>query len=150
QGMLGSQWFVSKFVGRQDSLVGRIVADIDVDAIGRGGVSDVRGGGPAYGQGVAGAPLSQAYEQWLRGEFARGEQRLAPVFRTSSADPLAHASCTGDHWSFSRGGVPSIFVTTGSHADSRSVTDKPATVDYDKLERVTQFVGSLALAVANW
>jgi Zn-dependent M28 family amino/carboxypeptidase len=149
QGMLGAQWFTSRVIALRDMKFGTVVADINVDAIGRGGAADINGGGPGYVQVTAGTRLSTEFEQWLSLQFSKADYQLAPDFRVGSADNSSLASCTGDHWSFSRAGVPSIFVTTGTHADSRAVTDAPGTIDYDKLARVTQFVSALTMAVAN-
>lgn len=45
-----------------------------------------------------------------------------------------------DHYSFSRLGIPVIFLTTGTHADYHRPTDTAEKLDYDKLSRVVRLV----------
>ncbi len=145
QGMLGSQWFVA----HTTAWLGTVVANINVDAIGRGGAADVPGGGPGYVEVVGANVLSTEYAGWIDNVIRQPGIGLTPGVPIDTAHLASGASCIGDHWSFTRGGIPSVFVTTGTHADTRAVTDEARAVDYDKAARVTQFVATLALDVAN-
>ena len=125
QGMLGSQWFVA----HTTEWLGTVVANINVDAIGRGGANDVPGGGPDYVQVRGANVLSTEYAGWINDMIGRPDIGLKPVEPITIHNLAATASCGGDHRSFTRAGIPSVFITTGLHADTRAVTDEAQRLD---------------------
>jgi hypothetical protein len=172
QGMLGSQWFASHAVcttvdphperetlARNDHCqtdaangnqwIGTVVANINVDAIGHGGAGDIEHGGPDYVQVIGATQLSDEFAHWVDKLTHDPQYGLRTDAEYDVTQPHKRASCTGDHWSFARLGIPSLFITTGAHADTRSVADAPGTIDYEKLAKVTRFVSGLTLGVAN-
>lgn len=145
QGGLGAQWFVE----RPSPWLGTVVANIDIDAIGRGGAADIEDGGPAYVEILGANQLSAEYARWGREVVGRPELGLHPGNYIETSGPSPKSFCVGDGWRFTHAGVPSVLVTTGEHPDFRAVTDSPDRIDYDKFARVTRFVAALALDIAN-
>jgi hypothetical protein len=154
QGLFGSEYFTDHPSVPRDS----VVAQLNIDMIGRGGPSDVAGnrmdrsrirGGPDYLQLIGSRRLSTEL-----GNLAE-EVNLAsgrPLQLDYSMDANGHPQniyCRSDHWSYARYGIPIIFFSTGGHADYHQVTDEPQYIDYDRLARVSSLIASLAGQVAN-
>jgi hypothetical protein len=144
QGMLGAQWFAQRAPG----WLGALVADINLDAIGRGSAADIVGGGPDYVELHGAAQVSVQFEQWIDTLVRAPQFGLTPAHARESHSAPANP-CTGDQLVFAQAGVPSVLITTGTHRDSRTVRDAPNTVDYDKVARVARFAEALALDIAD-
>ena len=126
-----------------------IVAELDMDMVGRGGAGDLPGGGPGYLQLVGTRRLSTEF-----GNLIDSIGRQEPVkFRfdyeyDAPGNPLQYY-CRADHYSYARYGIPSASLSTGEHVYYHQVTDEPQYIDYHQLARVTALVRDVALAVAN-
>ena len=57
--------------------------------------------------------------------------------------------CRSDHYMYARFGIPIAFFTTGSHPDYHQLTDEPQYIDFDKLARLTRFIGEVTRTVAD-
>ena len=57
--------------------------------------------------------------------------------------------CRSDQWNFARLGVPVVFFSTGVHAEYHTVEDEAERSDFEKLARVTTFVGGVVDALAS-
>jgi peptidase M28-like protein len=153
-GLYGSQWFTDHPTVPRDS----IVAQLNMDMVGRGAASDVTGskkeggkvhGGPDYVQLVGSRRLSTELGD-LAEAVDRSEKR--PLSFDYTMDANGHPQviyCRSDHYEYARYGIPIIFFTTGGHADYHQVTDEPQYIDYDRMARVAQYVADLATRVAN-
>jgi Zn-dependent M28 family amino/carboxypeptidase len=145
QGGIGAQWFVDNPTVPVES----IVASINLDMIGRGTVRDIPGGGPAYARVVGSSRLSAEFGSWLQEVNALSDQSLELDYGFDDDDHRAAHLCVGDHAVFYRAGIPSVFITTGTHADFHRVSDEVERIDYEKLARVTRFAARLAVDIAN-
>ena len=144
-GLLGSRWFTDHPTVPRDS----IVAEIDVDMIGRGDATDLPKGGPGYLEVVGSRRLSTAFGAIV--DSIAGREPL-PFHLNYEYDAPGHPLqyyCRADHYSYARYGIPSVSLSTGEHLDYHQVTDEPQYIDYAQLARVTTLVGDIALAVAN-
>jgi hypothetical protein len=144
-GLRGSQYFTDHPTVPRDS----IIAELDMDMVGRGGVGDLPGGGPGYLELVGTRRLSTEF-----GDIIDSIGRHEPVpFRFNYAydapgNPLQYY-CRADHYSYARYGIPSASLSTGEHLDYHQVTDEPQYIDYHQLARVTALVRDVTLTVAN-
>jgi hypothetical protein len=144
-GLKGSEYFTDHPTVPRDS----IVVELDMDMVGRGGVTDLPGGGPGYLELVGSRRLSKEF-----GDIIDSIGRREPVpFRFNYAydapgNPLQYY-CRADHYSYARYGIPSASLSTGEHLDYHQVTDEPQYIDYHQLARVTALVRDVALAVGN-
>ncbi|MFN2431822.1 MAG: M28 family metallopeptidase [Gemmatimonadota bacterium] len=144
-GLLGSQWFTDHPTVPLDS----IVAQLNVDMIGRGTAADLEGGGPGYVQLIGSRRLSTELGDLV--ETVNQEQGGALRF-DYQFDADGHPQnyyCRSDHYMYARYGIPIVFFSTGSHPDYHMVTDEAQYIDFAQLERVAGFIGDVALAVAN-
>jgi hypothetical protein len=145
QGLVGANYFTENPTVPRDS----IVAQINIDMIGRGSAADTPGGGPGYVQLIGSRRLSTQL-----GDLVDAEGKKAtPAFRFDyQYDANGHPSqyyCRSDHYMYARYGIPVVFLSTGGHPEYHQVTDEPQYLDYDQLARVTTLVANTARAVAN-
>jgi Zn-dependent M28 family amino/carboxypeptidase len=152
-GLYGSQWFTDHPTVPREA----IVAQLNIDMIGRGTDQDVTGqtvsgelirGNDDYVQLIGSRRLSTAL-----GDAAEALNQGPGALRFDySLDANGHPQniyCRSDHYMYARHGIPVIFFTTGGHADYHQVTDEAQYLDYPHLARVTTFIANLAGVVAN-
>ena len=145
-GLLGAQYFADNPTVPRDS----IVAQLNLDMIGRGTAADMPGqGGPHYLQLIGSRRLSSGLGDLIERVNA---QRARPFRFDYEWDRTGHPEqiyCRSDHYEYAKWGIPVTFFTTGGHGDYHQVTDEPQYVDYRKLTDVATFVHDVAIAVAN-
>ena len=144
-GLRGSAWYTDHPTVPIDS----IVAEIDVDMIGRGGAADRPGGGPTYLEVVGLRRLSKEFGDWF--EASNAKEKLPFVFNFEYDAP-GHPQqyyCRADHYSYARYGIPSVSISRGAHRDYHQVTDEAQYIGYTDYARLTQMVFNAATAVAN-
>lgn len=144
-GLLGAQYFTDHPTVPRDS----IVAQINLDMIGRGGVRDLPGGGPGYLQLIGSRRLSTELGDLVD---AVNRRRARPFSFDYQYDATGHPQqfyCRSDHYMYARYGIPVVFMSTGGHVDYHMPTDEPQYIDYDKLRDVTQFIHDVAVEIAN-
>jgi hypothetical protein len=145
RGLLGSQWFTDHPTVPRDS----IVAELDMDMVGRGGATDLPGGGPGYLELVGSKRLSTEFGNLIDSIGAREPVRFRFNYEYDAPGHPLQYYCRADHFSYARYGIPSVSISTGEHLDYHQVTDEPQYIDYDQLARVTALVRDVARAVAN-
>jgi Zn-dependent M28 family amino/carboxypeptidase len=144
-GLLGSKWFADHPTIPRD----KIVAQLNIDMVGRGGAPDIAGGGPRYLQLMGSRRISTELGDLI--EQVNSTEKM-PFSIDYSWDANGHPEriyCRSDHWNYARYNIPITFFTTGLHADYHQLTDEPQYIDYDHLMRVTQLVRDVAVRVAN-
>jgi hypothetical protein len=145
KGLLGSDWYTDHPTVPIDS----IVAEFDVDMIGRGAATDIKGGGPTYLEVVGLRRLSKEFGDWV--EAANAREPLPFVFNYEYDAP-GHPDqyyCRADHYSYARYGIPSVSLSRGEHRDYHQVTDESQYIDYPDYARLTRMVLDAAVFVAN-
>ena len=144
-GLFGSQYFTDHPTIPRDS----IVAQLNMDMVGRGRPDDENGGGPGYLQLIGTRRLSTELGDLIE---TVNKSRPQPFTFDYQFDATGHPEqyyCRSDHYMYARYGIPIAFFTTGNHRDYHQVTDEPEYIDYDKLAHVSQFVHDVATSVAN-
>jgi Zn-dependent M28 family amino/carboxypeptidase len=143
KGLLGSRWYADHPTVSRDS----IVAQLNIDMIGRGGREDVATGGPDYVGIVGSRRLSTEL-----GGLAAEEGRRAGLRLDYALDADGHPQniyCRSDHYNYARYGIPIAFFFTGLHGDYHQVTDEPQYIDYPHYARITNYVRDLAVRLAD-
>jgi hypothetical protein len=143
--LAGSSYFATHPTVPRDA----IVAELNLDMIGRGDVNDLAGGGPAYLQVVGSRRLATELGDLIDSVARAQPQPFKPDYQHDVPGDPARAFCRGDQFNYFRFGIPSVLFTTGEHRDYRQVTDEAEYVDYAKLARVTSLVFDLANDLAN-
>jgi hypothetical protein len=147
-GLSGSQWFVNNPAVPLES----IVANLNMDMIGRGRPEDVPGGSDDLVFVIGSYNDSQELGEIVSAVNGRAERpltldyRLDPPTEWPGYNNLYGRS---DHINFARRGIPIAFFFTGLHYDYHRVTDEPQYIHYPKLQRIATLVHDIALEVAN-
>jgi len=144
-GLLGSRYFADNPTVPRDS----IVAQLNMDMIGRGGAFDFVGGGPTYVQLVGSRRLSTELGDIVE---AVNKTEPTPLSFDYAFDANGHPEriyCRSDHYNYARYGIPITFFTTGLHMDYHQLTDEPQYIDYEHMRKVAQLVHDVALRVGN-
>ena len=153
-GLWGSQWFTNHPSVPRDS----IVAQLNIDMVGRGAENDITGknkegaelkGAANYVQLVGSRRLSTEL-----GDLAEqvNRQEEIPFVFDYSMDADGHPQriyCRSDHYNYARYGIPIIFFTTGGHADYHQSTDEAQYIQYTHMAKVDQLVLDIARKVAD-
>jgi hypothetical protein len=145
KGLLGSRYFTDHPTVPRDS----IVAQINIDMVGRGAATDLRAGSESYLQLVGSRRLSTEL-----GDLTErvNKAQKAPFVLDYAFDANGHPEniyCRSDHYNYARYGIPVVFLTTGLHGDYHQVTDEAQYIDYPHMARIGQFVLDLTRRVAD-
>ena len=145
KGLFGSEWF-----GEQPTIPReRIVANVNIDMIGRGAAWDIPSGGPDYVQLLGSRRLSTEYGDWVEAVNARPEFNFRFDYQFDAEGHPQQYYCRSDHANFARWGIPSVFFSTGSHVDYHMVTDEPQYIDYPHYDKVVRFVAAFVAEAAG-
>ncbi|MDA1080703.1 MAG: M28 family peptidase [Gemmatimonadetes bacterium] len=147
-GLTGSAWYTMHPTVPRDS----IVAQINVDMIGRGRAADIPGGGDDYLAVIGSQRLSADIGQSV---VASNLKQAAPFrldyrFDSTTTWPgYNNIYGRSDHANYARFNIPIAFFFTGLHADYHQLTDEPQYIDYPHYARITQYIGDVVIDVAN-
>jgi peptidase M28-like protein len=145
EGVFGSSYFVDHPTVPRDS----IVAQLNMDMIGRGDAVDLPGGGPSYLQVVGSRRLSTELGDLAERVNAEGSHGFQFDYSLDAPGDPEQVYCRSDHTEYARYGIPVIFVTTDLHEDYHQLTDEAQYIDYAKLARVVGLMYDLGRTVAN-
>ena len=145
KGLLGSRHFADHPTVPRDS----IVAQINLDMVGRGGPGDLGAGSDRYLQLVGSRRLSTEL-----GDLVETVNKSEPMPFTFdyTFDANGHPDniyCRSDHYNYARYGIPVVFMTTGLHGDYHQPTDEPQYIDYAHMARIGRFVFNFTRRVAD-
>ena len=144
-GLQGSRWFTDHPTVPRDS----IVAQINIDMIGRGGPADVAEGGPGYLEVLGSRRLSTELGDLVEQVNGDGKHGLKFNYAYDANGHPDQYYCRSDHAMYARYGIPIVFFSSGSHRDYHQVTDEVQYLDFDKYASVTSYVAALAGRVAD-
>jgi hypothetical protein len=147
-GLVGSKFFTENPTVPMDS----IVAQINIDMIGRGRAGDIPGGGPDY-LGVVGSFFDskdlgdavQAVNKKQSKPFNL-DYRYDSTLTWSGYNNIYGRS---DHYNYAKQGVPIAFFWTGLHGDYHQPSDEPEFIDYPHYAAIANYIKELAVDVAN-
>ncbi|HUE96261.1 MAG TPA: M28 family metallopeptidase [Longimicrobiaceae bacterium] len=132
-GLLGSEWFSDNPTVPLD----RIVANINVDMIGRNSPDSI-------------VVIGQAYSSL--GEVVHRANRENPALGLTVSDdpwPRERFFFRSDHYNFARKGIPAVFFFAGVHEDYHRPSDHVEKIDTDKVARVTRLIFHTVESIAN-
>ena len=153
-GLYGSQYFTDHPTVPRDS----IVAQLNMDMVGRGAATDVTGsakeggdlhGGPGYVQLVGSRRLSTELGDLIEDVNKTNKIGLAFDYAIDANGHPQNIYCRSDHYEYARYGIPVVFFTTGGHSDYHQVTDEPQYIDYARMAQVATLVHDSVLRIAN-
>lgn len=144
-GLLGSAWFAEHTTVPHDS----IIAQLNMDMVGKGTAADLPTGGPRNIQVIGSRRLSTDLGDVVDSVNAK---RTVPYVIDYSFDAPRHPLnryCRSDHYMYARSGIPISYFSRGYHQDYHQVTDEPQYIDYQGLANVAGFVRDIAVALAD-
>ena len=153
-GLFGSEYFTDHPTVPRDS----IVAELNMDMVGRGGAGDFTGvtkdgasihGGDGYVQLVGARRLSTELGDMVERVNTAQHHGLRFDYSLDADGHPQNIYCRSDHYEYARYGIPIVFFTTGGHADYHQVTDEPQYINYDRMAQIAKLVQSSAVEVAN-
>jgi hypothetical protein len=154
KGLWGSEYFTDHPTVPRES----IVAELNMDMVGRGQPTDATGttksgelihGSANYLQLIGSRRLSTELGDIV--EQVNKESGLGFTF-DYALDADGHPQniyCRSDHAEYARYGIPIVFFTTGGHADYHQVTDEPQYIQYVHMVKVDELVFDIARKVAD-
>jgi hypothetical protein len=145
KGLWGSEWFTDHPTVPRDS----IVAQLNMDMVGRGKPTDIMGRGPNNVQLIGPRRLSTQLGDLIDSVNAARTPHMDidPSFDTNG-HPL-NRYCRSDHYMYARYGIPITYFSLGYHTDYHQVTDEPQYIDYDHMARIARFVSDIGQAIAD-
>jgi hypothetical protein len=122
-GLWGSRYFSEHPAWPLD----KIVADVNVDMIGRCAVQDEH----------TVVQITPSFQHAKYSSIAQGTARLALQFgvQLASGDQYYQRS---DHYNFAQKGVPVVFLCDGEHPDYHQVSDSADRLDYARMETIAR------------
>ena len=145
KGLWGSQWFTDHPTVPRDS----IVAQLNMDMVGRGKPTDAMGRGPNNIQMIGSRRLSTQLGDMIDSLNATRTPRMDPDYSFDAAGHPLNRYCRSDHYMYARYGIPITYFSLGYHTGYHQVVDEPQYIDYDHMARISGFVHDIAEAVAN-
>lgn len=147
-GLLGAQHFTRNPTVPIDS----VVAQINIDMIGRGRANDLPGGGPDY-LGVVGSffDSKDLGDQVVASNRKQSKPLQLDYKYDSTLTWTGYNNIYGrsDHFMYAQQGVPIAFFFTGLHADYHQITDEADQIDYPHYARITSYIRDLVVDVSN-
>lgn len=144
-GLWGAEHFTSQPTVPLDS----VVAQLNMDMIGRGGAGDIENGGPQFLLLVGSRRLSKELGDVI--EQVNADRDFSFKF-DYSWDADGHPQriyCRSDHALYARRGIPVTFFFTGLHIDYHQVTDEPQYIDYEKMSRIATLIHDVTVELGN-
>jgi Zn-dependent M28 family amino/carboxypeptidase len=145
KGLFGSQYFTDHPTVPRDS----IVAQLNMDMVGRGSAADLPNGSPNYLQLLGSRRLSTELGDLVEKVNTTKGYGFAFDYSFDADGHPQQYYCRSDHYMYARYGIPITFFSTGAHHDYHQATDEPQYIDYEHMARVGNYVKDLALTVAN-
>jgi hypothetical protein len=148
KGIWGSRWYTDHPTVPLDS----IVAQLNIDMIGRGALADSTGaglGGPDRLLLIGSRRLSTELGDLVEQANRDGGHGFSFDYGLDANGHPLNVYCRSDHYMYARYGIPITFFTTGLHRDYHMVTDEVQYIDFTKMTRVSNLIADVALRLAN-
>jgi hypothetical protein len=147
-GLNGSAYFATHPTVPIDS----IVADINIDMIGRGRAEDIPGAGPTYVAVVGSGFMSTELANVVAAVNLKQKQPLALDRRFDSYTTWpGYNNIYGrsDHFNYARQCIPIAFFFTGLHGDYHQRTDEAQYIDYPHYNLITNYIRDVVVELGT-
>ena len=146
KGLYGAQYFTD----HPPVPLASIVAQVNMDQMGRGGPEDAPPGGPNALVVIGSRRLSTELGDLAERVNEKSRHRLRFDYAFDRDGDPTQAYCRSDHYMYARYGIPVAFFSAAAwHRDYHMVSDESQYIAYDRLANISRYIGDFVLAVAN-
>jgi hypothetical protein len=146
KGLYGAQYYSDHPTVPRDS----IVAQVNMDQMGRGDPVDNPPGGPNALVVIGPRRLSSELGAMVEKVNARAEHRFTLDYEFDRDNDPTNAYCRSDHYMYARYGIPvAFFVAAAWYIDYHMVSDEPQYIAYDRMPKIGRFIRDYVAEVAN-
>jgi hypothetical protein len=146
KGLYGAQYFSDHPTVPRDS----IVAQVNMDQMGRGDPVDNPPGGPNALVVIGPRRLSTELGAMVEKVNARPEHKFTLDYEFDRDNDPTNAYCRSDHYMYARYGIPvAFFVAAAWYIDYHMVSDEPQYIAYDRMTKIGRFIRDYVAEVAN-
>jgi peptidase M28-like protein len=146
KGLYGAQYFSDHPTVPRDS----IVAQVNMDQMGRGDPVDNPPGGPNALVVIGPRRLSTELGAMVEKVNARPEHRFTLDYEFDRDNDPTNAYCRSDHYMYARYGIPvAFFVAAAWYIDYHMVSDEPQYIAYDRMTKIGRFIRDYVAEVAD-
>jgi hypothetical protein len=144
-GLDGSKYFTAVPTVPRDS----IVAQINIDMIGRGSLNDTPEGGDNMLMVVGSKRLSTELGEMVESVNTNKKHGIRFEYSWDAPDHRENVYYRSDHYEYAKYNIPIAFFFTGLHVDYHKVTDEPQYIDYDHLNKIANYLYDLVMTVGT-
>jgi hypothetical protein len=146
KGLYGAQYYSDHPTVPRDS----IVAQVNMDQMGRGDPVDNPPGGPNALVVIGPRRLSTELGAMVEKVNARPEHKFTLDYEFDRDNDPTNAYCRSDHYMYARYGIPvAFFVAAAWYIDYHMVSDEPQYIAYDRMTKIGRFIRDYVAEVAN-
>jgi hypothetical protein len=146
KGLYGAQYFTD----HPSVPLASIVAQINMDQMGRGGPEDDPPGGPNALVVIGSRRLSTELGNLAERVNETKHHGLKFDYEFDRDGDPTRAYCRSDHYMYARYGIPVAFFSAAAwYRDYHMVSDETQYVAYDRMASIGRYVGDFVLAVAD-
>jgi hypothetical protein len=146
KGLFGAQYYADHPTVPRDS----IVAQVNMDQMGRGDPIDHPAGGPNALVVIGPRRLSTELGDLVESVNARPEYRFTLDYQFDRDGDATNAYCRSDHYMYARYGIPVAFLVAAAwYPDYHMVSDEPQYIAYDRMTRIGRYIRDYVGEVAN-
>jgi hypothetical protein len=146
KGLYGAQYYSDHPTVPRDS----IVAQVNMDQMGRGGPEDAPPGGADALVVIGSRRLSTELGDLAERVNARQAMPFHFDYRFDQNGDPTNAYCRSDHYMYARFGIPIVFFSAAAwHIDYHMVSDEPEYIDYPRMTRIATYIGDLTRTIAD-
>jgi len=146
KGLFGAQYFSDHPTVPRDS----IVAQINMDQMGRGEAVDNPPGGPNALVLIGSRRLSTELGDLAEQVNSKKEFGFTLDYAFDKDGDPTNAYCRSDHYMYARYGIPVVFFSAAAwHIDYHMVSDEPQYIAYDRTARIGRYVRDVVAETAN-
>ena len=146
KGLYGAQYFSDHPSGSRDS----IVAQVNMDQMGRGDAEDAPPGGANALVVIGSRRLSTELGDLAERVNAQPQHRFTLDYSFDRDGDPTNAYCRSDHYMYARYGIPVVFFSAAAwHVDYHMVSDEPQYVAYPRMAKIANYIRDIVGEVAN-
>ena len=146
KGLYGAQYFSDHPTVPRDS----VVAQVNMDQMGRGDPEDDPPGGPNALVVIGSRRLSTELGDLAETVNRKPEHGFKLDYQFDRDGDPTRAYCRSDHYMYARYGIPVVFYAAAAwYRDYHMVSDEPQYIAYERMTRIGRYIRDMVASVAD-